>query len=253
MTQPDNPPSHPAPNLRERAEAGLRTSHSDVAAMPPEDIQHLVHDLQVHQIELRMQNEELRQTQAELGQSHDRFSELYDFAPVGYVTLDHGGTVLEANLTLAAMLGVERSHLVGKKFTRFVAPAAQDTLYLHLGTVLENESKQTCDLQLARADGTTLDVSMESVGLSGGTAGDRQSLNALLDITERKRAGQALRLANAELRARNDELERFNRAGVDRELRMIELKKEINELCLKAGEEPRYRVDFSEHEEEQRD
>ena len=88
-------PSDPAnkDRLRKRAEDALRKSSADVEQMPLTDLQTLVHELQVHQVELEMQNEELRDTQLELQASKDGFTELYEFAPVGYLTLDHDGVI----------------------------------------------------------------------------------------------------------------------------------------------------------------
>ncbi len=100
----------------------LRTTRSDIAAMAAEDVQRLVHELQVHQIELQLQNEELRETQVALAQSADRYSELYQFAPMGYLTLDHDNTILEANLMAASLIGVERQRLIHARFTDFLAP-----------------------------------------------------------------------------------------------------------------------------------
>lgn len=170
--------------------------------MPVEKIQKLVHELQVHQIELEMQNEELRQAQAELGESLDRFNDLYDFAPVGYLTLDPEGTVLEANLRLATMLGVERQKLIGRKFTRFVARNEQDTLYLHRRATLEGTVRQSCDLVLHRPDGTTFAARLECIGIRNTGAPAHSCRCAILDITERKRAEDALAHSHAELERR---------------------------------------------------
>ena len=79
----------------------------------------LVHELEVHQIELEMQNEELRKAQIEIEESRTKYFELYDFAPVGYFSLDSKGMIVEANLTSAAILGIERSLLLRKSFFRF--------------------------------------------------------------------------------------------------------------------------------------
>lgn len=154
--------------------------------MTPKEIQRLLHKLQEHQIELETQNEELRLTQQELAESRDRYFLLYDFAPAGYVTLDASGAILEANLTLATMLGVNRGQLVGRKFTRSVTRNMQDTLHLHQNAVRSSDVKQTCDLCLRRADGTTLSVQMETIGLRHTVSGDWYSLSAISDITERQ-------------------------------------------------------------------
>jgi two-component system sensor histidine kinase UhpB len=185
--------------LRLRAGPAVRASRTDIARMSPEEKQRLVYELQVHQIELEMQNEELRRAHGELAQSRDRFNHLYDFAPVGYVTLDPDGTVLEANLTLAAMLGVERGKLVGAKFARFVARDSQDTLYLHQHAVLDGEVRKTCDLSL-RADGKSFAARMQTIGIRDSDSGACHYRSAIIDITERNRAEQALRENEERLR-----------------------------------------------------
>ena len=193
-TIPSTPtPSRPA-SLRARAEAAVRASRTDIALMAPEQTKRLIHELQVHQIELEIQNEELRRAQEELVESRDRLTDLYDFAPVGYVTLGHDGTVLEANLTLAMMLGVERRRLVGRTFTRFVPPDARDALSLHHRAVLEGGVKQACDVDLRRGDGTALAARLETTGLRDTGSGARRYRSAVIDITERKRGERNIAL-----------------------------------------------------------
>ena len=94
--------------LRHRAEALLQEKPQALSNILPEDIQSLIHELQVHQIELEMQNEELRRTQLQLAEARDKYLDLYDFAPVGYFTLDKNALVVEANLAVANLLNVER-------------------------------------------------------------------------------------------------------------------------------------------------
>jgi PAS domain-containing protein len=107
--------------LRNRAVETLKSKSSSIENMPVEDVRKLVEELQVHQIELEMQNEELRSVQYELEQSRKKYSDLYDFAPVGYLTISEEGRIVEANLTAAKQLGIERSFLIGKPFNLYAA------------------------------------------------------------------------------------------------------------------------------------
>src|SRR5512136_1232701 len=139
--------------LRNRAEKSLRKRSVDLGKSPVQDARKLIHELRVHQIELEMQNEELRKAQVELAESRDRYFDLYDFAPVGYFTLDEKGLILEANLAGSDLLGSERASLMRKGFSQFVAPGSQDVFYSHCKRSLETRTKQVCEIELKRKDG----------------------------------------------------------------------------------------------------
>ncbi|MGE5603898.1 MAG: GAF domain-containing protein [Nitrososphaerales archaeon] len=117
--------------LRQRAEKLLGSGLTDALAdeLSKQDVLELVHELQVHQIELEMQNEELRQAQGELALSAERYSDLYDFAPVGYLSIGPEGQIIRANLTAGALLGAQREDLVGQFLARFVAPEHRSLLH----------------------------------------------------------------------------------------------------------------------------
>jgi PAS domain-containing protein len=111
--------------LRRQAEEALRATRREVAALPIQDVQQLVHDLQIHQIELEMQNEELRRSHFALEAAKDRYIELYDFSPAGHLTLDLSGTIVEGNLRAAMLLGVNRQALLGQPLLCFLDPHAE--------------------------------------------------------------------------------------------------------------------------------
>ena len=140
-------------DLRRRAEEKVRADEAQTRETPsPEEAGHLLHELQVHQIELEMQNEELRRAQGELEASRARYFDLYDLAPVGYFTISEQGLVLEANLTGAGLLGVGRSALVKQPLTRFILPEDQDIYYRHRKQLFETGAPQVYDLRVLRAD-----------------------------------------------------------------------------------------------------
>src|SRR6266850_7386146 len=136
--------------LLRQAEARLRATKHDVAAMPVKDVQRLVHELQVHQIELEMQNEELRRAQMELEAARDRYMDLYDFSPVGHLTIDRHGTIVEANLRIGTMLDRPRKELIGQSVARFFASEDQDIVHRHYQEVLKTGTPQTCELHLGK-------------------------------------------------------------------------------------------------------
>ncbi len=138
--------------LRRRAEETLKSKPSSMEKMPVEDVRKLVEELQIHQVELEMQNEELRSTQCELEQSRKKYSDLYDFAPVGYLTINEEGRIVEANLTAAKQLGIERSILIGKPFNLYAAENYREELHLHLRKVFKTKQPHTCEIKLERKE-----------------------------------------------------------------------------------------------------
>ncbi len=148
-----SPETDSAQALRHRAEALVDEAEEipgDPRELSPELARRALHELQVHQIELEMQNEELRRAQEELELSRSRYFDLYDLAPVGYCTLSEKGLILEANLTVAKLFGAERGTLVNQPFSRFIFPEDQDTYYLHRRALWEMGAPQTWELRVLK-------------------------------------------------------------------------------------------------------
>jgi PAS domain S-box-containing protein len=152
-------------DLRKRAEEKARLKAGqmpeDQRELPPEEARLLLHDLRVHQIELEMQNEELRRAQVELEASRARYFDLYDLAPVGYLTLSDEGQILEANLAAARLLGAERSLLAGQPLTHFILPEDQDVFYRYRKEFLAGGKRKSCELRMLRPGASPLWVRWE--------------------------------------------------------------------------------------------
>jgi len=192
-------PSGLALKLRAKAERLLHRTGSEAAQMPPEDVKELVQELQVHQIELEMQNDELRRTQLELEKARARYADLYDFAPAAYLSLSANGEILEANLSAAHLLGVERSRLIHQKLARFLPPGVQDNFYLFCRMVFSSDTEQSIELELMDAKSKRLIVRLQAV--RDVTNQRKQCRISFTDITERIKAEQLLRRSEQNLSA----------------------------------------------------
>jgi PAS domain S-box-containing protein len=147
--------------LRETAEASIGARKSGVGLRNSK----LQHELEVHQVELEMQNEELRRTQAELEESRDLYYELFDLAPVPYVTLDATGRIVECNLTTADLLGVTRGRLLGRPLAAFLPLPEADRLHRFLKRVLASTEKQSEDFEIHTLDARVVRAHIEAIGV----------------------------------------------------------------------------------------
>ena len=202
MNEPKPPPGYLTTNaqtesaLREEAVALFRSVYQQAAAAPVDpslrDAESLLHDLQVHQIELELQNEELRRIQVVLDASKARYVELYDLAPVGYCSVGENGELLRANLTLAAMLGQTRSELLkNSAFSNVVVRADQDIWYRLRARLIQSETPQTGELRLRRSDANQPPMWVQlSATVAHDDDGGRILRIAFSDITARKQAEQ---------------------------------------------------------------
>jgi PAS domain S-box-containing protein len=173
--------------LRTKAEEQLAASNLKTEAMGKSDLKSLAHELAVHQVELEIQNEELRRSRTAAEEARDRYLDLFDFAPVGYFTVDGHSRIIEANLTGCTLLGVDKRTLKNKPFTRFVADNETDNFYLYRKNVLENNTKLNSILIMKKADGTLFSARLESTKV-----GEEQLRVTLTDVTERRKIAEAL-------------------------------------------------------------
>ena len=196
-----------AAELRKWAEEKVRAMDlPSLARQTPQETAHQLQELQTHQIELELQNEELRRLQAELDTARARYADLYDRAPVGYVTLSAQGLILEANLTAASLLDVARDALVKQPFSQFICPEDQARYYSQRKQLLATGTPQAWELQLVKGDGTVFwaqlaaTVAQDPATPSAGPApgGAPVAHVVLSDITERKRAEAALLESSAQ-------------------------------------------------------
>jgi len=187
------------PISRLRADAENVLAHGPQTEVPTRSAQELLHELQVHQIELEMQNETLRQSQIALEESRDRYVDLYEFAPLGYLSLDHTGLIRDINLTGAALLGEERGKLRQRRFAHFVLPKDQDRWQRHFLRALRQAGKETCELSLKRGDGTIIHARLDSLQSTGNDESPTLRI-ALTDISDLRQVMANLAASEARLR-----------------------------------------------------
>ncbi len=184
-------PNEPNPQLlRTTAEARLASTPALVA--PARSAEELLHELRVYQIELEMQNEQLRQAQIALEKSHDRYVDLFEFAPVGYLTLTDSCLIAEANLTGAKLLRVERNKLLHRRFDSFVAPEERDRWHRFFMSVKQYSGSAELELVLQCGDASTFHAHIDCLRMNTGDASPLIRIT-LTDIPERKLVEEEIR------------------------------------------------------------
>jgi formate hydrogenlyase transcriptional activator len=225
-------------SLRRKAEKKLRTQLERLQKLSAQGIKELVHELGTHQIELEMQNEELRQVRDELESSRNQYAELYDFAPVGYFTIDVHGLIEGVNLTGAKLLGIERGLLLKRPFSSFIAEVEEKEIFSnHRKDVFQKKGNQNCEIRLKRKDGVLFYAQLQSVAVENmeGEAGYIHT--TIIDVTDRRRAEDALQKGfgalGLKVQERTGELIRVN----EQLSQEIEERKEIEVSLRRAYEE----------------
>jgi two-component system, cell cycle sensor histidine kinase and response regulator CckA len=177
--------NHPVESAerRRRATQLLRERHPNSGEVRSEvDTQRLVHELHVHQIELEMQNEELQQARDLMEAGLEKYSDLYDFAPVGYMTFDREGTIQEVNLFAVGLLGIDRTYLLKRRFQAYVTPSEVPAFHAFLENVFESKIKESCELTLVNSNQRSIPVRVEATLAASG----RECRAVVMDLTQRK-------------------------------------------------------------------
>ena len=255
--------------LYRRADVQLRQRRKDQRSKTDvpkseSDPQWLLHELEVHQIELEMQNAELQEARDRMEALLEKYTDLYDFAPVGYLSLDEQGQVQEANLTSAALLGVERSRLINRRLPLFVAPASRPVFLAFLEHIFAGVGKQVCEAAVLRADGVLFWANFHGISATSPNGPRKWCRVALSDITSFKQAEEAQRrmdiLGDANLKLRREIIrrqkmeeslkksERHQRRLLEQSRQMQGQLRHLSRQVLRAQEEERKRISRELHD-----
>ena len=276
MPRKPNISDNPA-ELRRRAEARMRDQRkgqrSKAGDQPRKgsgskseaDTMRMLHELEVHQIELEMQNAELQKARDDMEAVLERYTDLYDFAPVGYFSIDAEGLILEVNLTGAALLGVERSRLIRLRLERFVAPASRTIFRTFLEKVFAGAKDQVCEVLLLKEGGGTFWASFRAtaaVSLKGTREWCRvvfEDITARKQVEETQRRLEAMADTNRGLNreiARRQLVEKALQKSKQHQSRLLKQSRHMQEQLrhlshqiLHAQEEERKRISHELHDE----
>src|ERR1039457_3823340 len=258
-----------AAELRRFAEARLRARpvNQRSKTADPKSVAaplRLLHELQVHQVELEMQNAELHEARDRMETLLEKYTDLYDFAPVGHFSLDESVRIMEVNLTGAALLGVERSRLINRSLPRFVVPASQPGFLAFLKRVFAETGKQVCEAGLLKPDAAVFWTSIHGTAATSVSSPQKWCRVAVSDITSLKQAEEAKRrmdvLADTNLQLRREiirrqkveetlkQSEQHQRRLLEEAHHMQEQLRHLSRQVLRAQEEERKRISRELHD-----
>ena len=243
MTDKKNQPDT-AVELRRQAEEKLRQEGplvpESLLGLSPEEISQNLHELRVHQIELEMQNEELRRTQEELGDSRARYFDLYDLAPVGYVTINEKGLILETNLTAATLLCKTRNELAKQPVSNFILKEDQDIYYRHQKQLFETGEPQIYELRMVRPEEPPFWARLDATAAQD-KDGRLTCRVVIVDITERKEAENRLHKYSHDIAERVKELNCLHEISTlieEKDISFVKLLQGIVDLIPPAWQYP---------------
>lgn len=179
-----------APDLRRRVEELLAKNLMELEEVAPEDLRELIEDLYTREKELSRHNEVLLYSRSNLEKSRYKYFDLFDFAPVGYFALNEKGTILEANITGADLLHVQRIDLKNQLLGSYVAPNHSETFRAHLARTVQTRDRQTCELELTKSYGVTFWAHLDSIVLQNGEGDCNELRTTVTDISARVAAEQ---------------------------------------------------------------
>ena len=219
-----------ANELRQKAENELVGRKLNETIVEADNLK-LIHELQVHQIELEMQNEELIIAREQAEAAMEKYTDLYDFAPSGYISLSKEGEIIDLNFSAAKMLGNDRTHLKNKRLALYVSHESLELWNDFLEEIFRRKKKQSCELLLLSSTDKPCYVHVDALV----SQNSNTCQVTLIDITKRKSM-------EVELESSIDQYKNMNKYYLGRELRMVVIKEEVNELLTKSGCEEEYLI-----------
>ncbi|MDD1763275.1 MAG: PAS domain S-box protein, partial [Methanobacteriaceae archaeon] len=191
------------------------------------ELDELIHELEVYQIELEMQNEELVKTQIKLEESRDDYIQLYDFAPVGYFTLDQNWIITRVNLTGSVLLGLPKSNLMNSAFLRYITPDYRKIFYEHSKEVRKRKIKCHCEVELASKNTNPFFAHLDTIEMADNKGNFKEFMITVTDISELKKT-------ELKLKKISENLEKL----VEERTRQLELSNDYNRNLIETSLDP---------------
>ena len=213
-----------AAELRRRAEVQFKGRQAHPASPRTEaTTKRVLYELQVHQIELEMQNTELQEARDRVETLLETYTDLYDFAPVGYFSIDEQGLILEVNLTGAALLGIERSRLIKRRLQGFVDPPTRTVFQAFLKKIFADPRKQICEISLLNERGIPFWADLQAASVDSVNGMGKWCRMVISDLTNLKQEQEVQRRLEV-------------MAGANRELKEEIVQRQKAEVALRKSE-----------------